>query len=86
MKYIEAAARRIADVAGGDKIVVEKSTVPVRAAESIQRILSANTKPGSRFQVHCMIILYCMAVFQLCGNLSILIPKIFEICQKMVPN
>ncbi|XP_072050687.1 UDP-glucose 6-dehydrogenase-like [Amphiura filiformis] len=51
LKYIEAAARRIANVAGGDKIVVEKSTVPVRAAESIQRILSANTKPGSNFQV-----------------------------------
>ena len=51
MKYIEAAARRIADVARGEKIVVEKSTVPVRAAESIQRILTANTKPGSSFQV-----------------------------------
>ena len=53
LKYIEAAARRIADVARGEKIVVEKSTVPVRAAESIQRILTANTKPGSSFQVTC---------------------------------
>lgn len=51
LKYIEAAARRIANVSEGDKIVVEKSTVPVRAAESIQRILVANTKPGSSFQV-----------------------------------
>lgn len=33
LKYIESAARHIAEVAGGEKIVVEKSTVPVRAAE-----------------------------------------------------
>ncbi|XP_071965786.1 UDP-glucose 6-dehydrogenase-like isoform X2 [Antedon mediterranea] len=51
LKYIEAAARRIADVATGNKIVVEKSTVPVKAAESIQRILFANMKNGVRFQV-----------------------------------
>uniref|UniRef100_A0A8C9RKX3 UDP-glucose 6-dehydrogenase n=1 Tax=Scleropages formosus TaxID=113540 RepID=A0A8C9RKX3_SCLFO len=44
LKYIEACARRIADVSNGCKIVVEKSTVPVRAAESIRRIFNANTK------------------------------------------
>lgn len=44
-------ARKIAEVAEGNKIVVEKSTVPVRAAESITHILSANTKPGVSFQV-----------------------------------
>ncbi|XP_077988764.1 UDP-glucose 6-dehydrogenase-like [Glandiceps talaboti] len=52
LKYIEAAARRIAEVVdNGSKIVVEKSTVPVRAAESIQRILKANKKQGIKFQV-----------------------------------
>ncbi|XP_025923660.1 UDP-glucose 6-dehydrogenase-like isoform X2 [Apteryx rowi] len=51
LKYIEACARRIAQVATGYKIVVEKSTVPVRAAESIQRIFSANTKSDLSFQV-----------------------------------
>nr|XP_054756670.1 UDP-glucose 6-dehydrogenase-like [Lytechinus pictus] len=51
LKYIEAAARRIAEVATSNKIVVEKSTVPVKAAQSIQRILMANTKPGCRFEV-----------------------------------
>ncbi|XP_071480171.1 UDP-glucose 6-dehydrogenase-like [Diadema antillarum] len=51
LKYIEAAARHIADVASSDKIVVEKSTVPVKAAQSIQRILTANTRPGCRFEV-----------------------------------
>ncbi|XP_061105109.1 UDP-glucose 6-dehydrogenase-like [Conger conger] len=51
LKYIESCARRIADVSSGCKIVVEKSTVPVRAAESIRRILTANTKRSLNFQV-----------------------------------
>uniref|UniRef100_A0A2C9JJU2 UDP-glucose/GDP-mannose dehydrogenase N-terminal domain-containing protein n=2 Tax=Biomphalaria glabrata TaxID=6526 RepID=A0A2C9JJU2_BIOGL len=51
LKYIESAARRIAEVAQNSKIVVEKSTVPVKAAESIANILSANVKPGVKYQV-----------------------------------
>ncbi|XP_043924962.1 UDP-glucose 6-dehydrogenase-like [Protopterus annectens] len=51
LKYIEACARRIADLASGFKIVIEKSTVPVRASESIRRILTANTKCSLSFQV-----------------------------------
>lgn len=51
LKYVESAARMIADIAAGDKIVVEKSTVPVRAAESIMNILRANHKPGVSYQV-----------------------------------
>ncbi|XP_030068983.1 UDP-glucose 6-dehydrogenase [Microcaecilia unicolor] len=51
LKYIEACARQIAEVAVGFKIVVEKSTVPVRAAESICRIFDANTKSSACFQV-----------------------------------
>ncbi len=39
LRYVELCARRIAAVAGGDKIIVEKSTLPVRTAESIRRIL-----------------------------------------------
>lgn len=46
LKYVEDAARMIADIAKSSKIVVEKSTVPVRAAESIMHILRANHKPG----------------------------------------
>lgn len=43
----------IAEVADSSKIVVEKSTVPVLAAESISNILTANTfnKPDVKFQV-----------------------------------
>jgi len=60
LKYVESAARMIAEIAIGDKIVVEKSTVPVRAAESILNILRANHKPGVSYQVR----IYCIA-FQL---------------------
>jgi UDPglucose 6-dehydrogenase len=51
LKYVEGAARMIAEVATGDKIVVEKSTVPVRAAESILNILRANNRPGVSYQI-----------------------------------
>ncbi|XP_071443951.1 UDP-glucose 6-dehydrogenase-like [Hetaerina americana] len=51
LKYVEGAARMIASVAAGDKIVVEKSTVPVRAAESVLKILRANNKPGACYQI-----------------------------------
>lgn len=46
LKYVESCARLIAEVSQSDKIVVEKSTVPVKAAESVAHILKANTKPG----------------------------------------
>ncbi|KFO99313.1 UDP-glucose 6-dehydrogenase [Calypte anna] len=51
LKYIEACARRIVQNSNGYKIVTEKSTVPVRAAESIRRIFDANTKPNLDLQV-----------------------------------
>lgn len=51
LKYVESCARRIAEIARSSKIVVEKSTVPVKAAESITNILKANVKPGIKYQV-----------------------------------
>lgn len=50
LKYVELCARQIAEVAEGDKIVVEKSTLPVRTAQSIKTILTNNTK-GLKFEV-----------------------------------
>jgi UDPglucose 6-dehydrogenase len=41
LKYIELCARRIAQVSNGDKIIVEKSTLPVRTAESLKTILES---------------------------------------------
>jgi len=49
IKNCELCARKIAEVATSDKIVVEKSTVPVRTAESIKRVL-ASASPHN-FQV-----------------------------------
>src|SRR5690606_308203 len=51
LKYIELCARQIASVAKSDKIVVEKSTLPVRTAEALKSILH-NT--GSDVQFHIL--------------------------------
>jgi UDPglucose 6-dehydrogenase len=50
LKYIELCARQIAEVATSDKIIVEKSTLPVRTAEALKSILH-NTGNGVKFQI-----------------------------------
>ncbi len=50
LKYVELCARQIAEIAEDDKIVVEKSTLPVRTAESIKTVLNAYNS-GVKFQV-----------------------------------
>jgi UDPglucose 6-dehydrogenase len=50
LKYIESCARQIARVSKTDKIVVEKSTLPVRTAEAVKSILD-NTGNGVNFQI-----------------------------------
>ena len=50
LTYVEQCARRIAEVATTDKIVVEKSTLPVRTAETIQTILEQSSH-GAQFEV-----------------------------------
>ena len=50
LKYIELCARQIARVSKQDKIVVEKSTLPVRTAEAIKNILD-HTGNGVQFQI-----------------------------------
>jgi len=50
LKFIELCARQIASVATNDKIVVEKSTLPVRTAEALKNILD-NTGNGVKFQI-----------------------------------
>jgi len=50
LKYIELCARQIARVSTTDKIVVEKSTLPVRTAEAVKDILQ-NIGAGVKFQV-----------------------------------
>jgi len=43
LRYIEACAKDIAKYSKSDKIVVEKSTVPIRTAEKIKEILDSNS-------------------------------------------
>jgi UDPglucose 6-dehydrogenase len=50
LKFIELCARQIARVAKTDKIIVEKSTLPVRTAEALKDILD-NTGNGVNFQI-----------------------------------
>lgn len=50
LTFIELCARQIARVAKTDKIVVEKSTLPVRTAEAVKSILT-NTGNGVKFQI-----------------------------------
>ena len=50
LQYWEKTARQILACSMGDKIVVEKSTLPVRTAEAMDRILNSNTR-GLRFEV-----------------------------------
>jgi len=47
---VEKCARHISKISENDKIIVEKSTLPVRTAEAIQKILKTNTK-GLNFEV-----------------------------------
>ena len=50
LRYIEACARNIAKVATTDKIVIEKSTLPVRTAEKIKEILDLEGN-GVHFEI-----------------------------------
>ncbi len=50
LKYIELCARKIAEISTTDKIVVEKSTLPVRTAETIRTILD-NCPSAVNFEV-----------------------------------
>ncbi len=50
LKFIELSARQIGRISKSDKIVVEKSTLPVRTAQSIKAILGEQSN-GVKFQV-----------------------------------
>ena len=50
LRFIESVARTIAQHANGPKIIVEKSTIPVKTAETIKDILRANSG-GHLFEV-----------------------------------
>lgn len=45
LQFWELCARRIKEVSTSDKIIVEKSTLPVRTAEAMERVLHAGSNP-----------------------------------------
>lgn len=49
--YIEQCARSIAKFANSSKIVIEKSTVPAKTAQTLDTILSNNSREGISFQI-----------------------------------
>ena len=52
LKYIEQVTRDIANIVEeGTKVIIEKSTVPLKTAEKIAEILKATKKPNAKFQV-----------------------------------
>lgn len=51
LQYVERAARLISEHADSDKIVVEKSTLPIKTAEAISAILHCNGAKKNSFQI-----------------------------------
>merc|ERR1711878_1825 len=43
LRYIESVGRTVAECANRSKIIIEKSTVPVKTAEALERVVTANT-------------------------------------------
>merc|ERR1712176_1394041 len=43
LRYIESVGRTVAEYANRSKIIIEKSTVPVKTAEALERVVTANT-------------------------------------------
>merc|ERR1711997_381580 len=43
LRYIESVGRTVAQYANRSKTIIEKSTVPVKTAEALQRVVTANT-------------------------------------------
>ena len=58
LTYVENCAKTIGQLSTSDKIVVEKSTLPVRTAEKIREILTVNAREGVKFEVDTSELLY----------------------------
>ena len=51
LTFVENCARKIAEVSKSDKIIIEKSTLPVRTAEKIKEVLESNNIHNVNFEV-----------------------------------
>ena len=50
LKYFISSAKSIAKFSKSDKIIIEKSTLPVRTAEKVKEVLNKNNKVGVNFE------------------------------------
>jgi len=50
LRYIESVGRTVAEHANRSKIIIEKSTVPIKTAEALERVVTAN-KTGHNFWI-----------------------------------
>merc|ERR1712226_881060 len=54
LRFIESVGRTVAQHANRNKIIIEKSTVPVKTAEALERVVIANTNGGAnKFWILC---------------------------------
>ena len=51
LQHVENAAKLIAEISSDDKIVIEKSTLPVRTAERLKKIINLNKKDNINFEI-----------------------------------
>ena len=51
LKWVEASARKISEFGTGETIVVEKSTLPVKTAQTIKEILELSSKNSSNNKI-----------------------------------
>merc|ERR1719197_1944815 len=51
LRYIESVGRTVAQYANRPKIIIEKSTVPVKTAEALERVVTANKGASQKFWI-----------------------------------
>merc|ERR1711915_281677 len=51
LRYIESVGRTVAQYADRPKIIIEKSTVPVKTAEALERVVTANQGASQKFWI-----------------------------------
>merc|ERR1712048_760438 len=51
LRYIESVGRTVAQYANRPKIIIEKSTVPVKTAEALERVVTANQGASQKFWI-----------------------------------
>merc|ERR1712176_519393 len=51
LRYIESVGRTVAQYANRPKIIIEKSTVPVKTAEALERVVTANQGESQKFWI-----------------------------------